>query len=310
MKQFKNNTKPGKAYILGIILICSFLFVSTDECESDSMAEQERYYREQQAARSEQERARSGSQNQQPATAQPGTQTTQPGTQTTQPGTQTAQPGTQTAQPGTQTTQPGTQTAQPGTQTAQPGTQTAQPGTQTAQPGTQTTQPGTQTAQPAQVAVAGATPSGTQGISGATPQGTEAAQTGSSGADHLRTITGKEWRLVELRFSERTVILNRNELSSDMRDILTMNIDNNRVSGRGAPNRYFTSYRAEANNALTFQPIASTLMATIFFEPQRIREEEYFQYLSRVTRWNLNRNRLELFSTEANGRELVMVFAD
>ena len=275
MKQLNNNKKLGKAYFLGIILICSFLFVSTDECESDSMAEQERYYREQQAARAEQERARSGSQNQQPATAQPGTQT-----------------------------------AQPGTQTAQPGTQTAQAGTQTAQPGTQTAQPGTQTAQSAQVAAAGATPSGTQGISGAAPQGTEAAQAGSSGADHLRTITGKEWKLVELRFSERTVILNRNELSSEMRDILTMNIDTNRVSGRGAPNRYFTSYRAEANNALTFQPIASTLMATIFFEPQRIREEEYFQYLSRVTRWNLNRNRLELFSTEANGRELVMVFAD
>jgi len=137
----------------------------------------------------------------------------------------------------------------------------------------------------------------------------EVAQPKSSGSNYVTSIFGKAWNLTEIRFPNRTIQLNRNELKGAQADIFTMVIDKDRISGKGAPNRYFTSYNAGPDNSLTLQPIAGTMMASLVFDPERIHEAEYFQYLSKVTSWKLNQNKLELTTTDAADKSLVMVFS-
>jgi heat shock protein HslJ len=244
--------RRGKIYGLGIVLICGFLLVSADDCESMYQMDGESYAREQ-AVRAEQERANAARMQQEAAAwAEFGSQQ-------------------QTAQAGTSQTGQASQASQ-----AAPASQTAQ--------------------------------AAADGI--IAPAGVQPAQTEPAGSEYVTSISGRSWKLIQLRFSDRTVVLNRNELSGGMEDIFTLNIDNERISGRGAPNRYFSSYRAGANNALTILPIASTLMASIFSDPERIREVDYFKYLGNVKSWRLSQNRLELVSVDAGGRELIMVYSN
>jgi heat shock protein HslJ len=134
--------------------------------------------------------------------------------------------------------------------------------------------------------------------------------TASSGASYLSSISGKDWKLSELRFSDRTVTIDRNKLTADgMGDLFTLNMDAARVSGKAAPNRYTSTYQAGTNNSLTIAPPISTLMASIY-DPERLREQEYFQYLSKVKSWKLNQGKLELYTADANNKEAVLVYGN
>jgi heat shock protein HslJ len=155
------------------------------------------------------------------------------------------------------------------------------------------------------------TASGTQDQAGeTTPAGTQPVVTGSTGSNYVTSIFGKTWKLTELHFSDKTVVLNRGELSADQADIFTLAMDNASVSGKAAPNRYFGPYQAGANNALSFQPLATTMMAAIFTDPQKITEPEYLQYLGKVKSWKINQNKLELTGTDAANKPLTMVFSN
>ena len=278
-------TRLGKIYILGIALVCGFLLTSADDCESMYFAEELRA--REQAMKEEQERSSKAEQERIAAANRGKSQISQ-----SQPAGG-AQQKTQSGQTGTDQK---TQTAS-GTATAQ-GTQSTTGGT-SASSGAQTTaNSGTSTSTSTQSAAAG------------TVDPSPGAASGSSGANYVTSISGKTWKLTELHFSDKTVVLNRNELSSSDADIFTMTIDGERIGGKGAPNRYFTAYQAGANNALTIQPIASTMMASIITEPQRIREQDYFQYLGKVKNWKINQNKLELTSTDKNNKALVMVYSN
>ena len=234
---------------------------------------------------------------------------TQAGATGTQASTGSTTPASGTGNTGTTA---GSQTASSGTQ-ASSGDTTPASGTQTASgTGSTGTTSGTQAgATGTQASTGSTTPaSGTQAVSGGTVAPSQGAVTGSTGANYIASISGKSWKLTELRFTDRTVTLNRNELPADQADIFTLNIDNERISGRAAPNRYMTSYQAGANNALTIQPIASTMMALIVIDPQRIQEPEYFLYLGKVKSWKINQNKLELTTTDTANRALVMVFSN
>ena len=275
-------TRWGKIYVLGIALVCGFLLISADDCENMYLAEQlrarEQAMKEEQerAAKAEQERiAAANKANAQPAQGQAGSgsqQRTQTGTQSSQTG-RTGTGETAGAAAGS--------TAAVGTQSTAGSSET-----QTANSGT------------------------TQAVAAGTPASSPGVTAGSTGANYLTSISGKTWKLTELRFSDRTVVLNRNELSSSDADIFTMTVDGERIGGKGAPNRYFTAYQAGANNALTIQPIASTMMASIISDPQRIREQDYFQYLSKVKNWRIVQNKLELTSADKANKSLVMVYSN
>ncbi|MDR2210836.1 MAG: META domain-containing protein [Spirochaetaceae bacterium] len=155
--------------------------------------------------------------------------------------------------------------------------------------------------------------SGTAARSGSPAAGSGAAVTGSGAAAEsgdISALRGKNWKLSELRFSNRIVVIDRNKLNADgMGDLFTLTVDDGRVSGKAAPNRYTAPYQAGANNSLTINPPAGTLMASVY-DPERLREQEYFQYLIRVKSWKINQGRLELYTTDANNREAVLVYVN
>jgi len=339
----KNKTRsnePKKFYLLGIVLVCSLLFMSVDNCEEMELMDQQ-YNMEQRAReeqrialeRQEQERLAAASrQNTQTSQSQQasgsgqgtGSQTGTGSTQAPAGGTSGSQ-GTQAATgsaTGSQGTQASTGSATPsqGTQAAASGTQPSAGSTQSqgtqASTGSTTGSQGTQAAAggtTASQAAAGGSQAGTGGTQAATGTGSTTAQgtvTGSTGASNVTSISGKNWKLTEIRFTDRTVALNRSELPADQADIFTLTIDNERISGRAAPNRYMTAYQAGANNALTIQPIASTMMALIVTDPQRIQEPEYLQYLGKVKSWRINQNKLELTTTDTANQAAIMVFSN
>ena len=114
---------------------------------------------------------------------------------------------------------------------------------------------------------------------------------------------GKEWILTELRRAGETV------RADGMGDVFTITFQaaEGRLSGMGAPNRYFGPYTAGSNRALSIGNLASTQMMA-FREPDGLKESEYFNYLSNVTRWDLDGPYLELYSTDGAGAEAVLIF--
>ena len=126
----------------------------------------------------------------------------------------------------------------------------------------------------------------------------------------FKDVEGKEWLLSEIISQERIVSIDRKKYEdNNMGAFFTLNFEQgqSRVSGTGAPNRYFGPYTAGANMALSIGTIASTLMAA-FIEPEELKEGEYFEYLSGVSRWNLLAGKLELYCVNNKGIEVILVF--
>ena len=124
----------------------------------------------------------------------------------------------------------------------------------------------------------------------------------------FKDIEGKEWQLSEIRNDGKTVIIDRKKYETNyMGAFFTINFQDNSVSGTGAPNRYFGPCTPGSYNSLVIGNLASTMMAA-FMEPEELKEGEYFGYLSNVRRWNFFDGKLELYSTNNNDREAILVF--
>jgi len=165
---------------------------------------------------------------------------------------------------------------------------------------------------PSGLAQVGGTGDGTPGGTGAgSSSGGNQSQAGGSAATNFSTaVSGKEWKLSELRISGKTTVIDRAKLNSHgAGELFTLTVEGDKISGRAAPNRYSTVYQAGENNALTLLPMISTQMAALF-EPEGIKEHEYYQYLSRVKSWKLNQNKLELYTTDDNNKEAVLVYVN
>ena len=120
-------------------------------------------------------------------------------------------------------------------------------------------------------------------------------------------VEGKVWLLSELR-SGASVITDRSKLNaSGMGEIYTLSFKDGRVSGMGAPNRFFGPYTSSENRALKIGDVASTLMAALK-EPDGLKENEYFRLLSKVTRWDIKDGKLQLYSSNSSGAEAILVF--
>jgi hypothetical protein len=66
-------------------------------------------------------------------------------------------------------------------------------------------------------------------------------------------------------------------------------------------------YTEGEDQGLTLGPVAGTQMAALK-EPEALKENEYFAYLNRVSRWSFNGDKLELKTTDEQGRETALVF--
>ena len=144
---------------------------------------------------------------------------------------------------------------------------------------------------------------------GTTASGTTATGQGSSGVEvkTLNDVEGKEWVLTELRRAGTTVRIDRSKIeAASTNGSFTISFQDGRASGIGWPNRYFGPYTVGSGDALSIGNLASTMMAA-FIELDELKEHDYLDYLSKVTRWAVRDGRLELYST-SDGRETTLVF--
>jgi heat shock protein HslJ len=138
---------------------------------------------------------------------------------------------------------------------------------------------------------------------------TGADNCGGASGQEISSISGKEWKLTEFRKGNEVIVIDRGKLESDgFGDFFTINFGE-RITGKAAPNQFVAPYQAGDGNTVTIQPPAGTLMASIY-DPERIREQDYFQYLVNVKSWKLVQDKLELYSSDSDGTETVLVYGN
>jgi len=129
-----------------------------------------------------------------------------------------------------------------------------------------------------------------------------------AGAPPFSTVMNRDWNLAEIRTEPENIIIERGKLKEEgFGDIFTLRFDTERVNGVGAPNRYFAPYTPADKQGITIKTVAQTQMLAIR-EPEKLKEHEFFVYLQNVTKWNLAKENLELYSTGEDGAEVVLVF--
>jgi heat shock protein HslJ len=120
---------------------------------------------------------------------------------------------------------------------------------------------------------------------------------------NIADIQGKDWILEEVRINAATVRIDR----PNSVEAFTIMFEADRVGGFGFPNRYFGPYTTGEGNSLSIGNLAATLMMS-FFDIVGLNEREYFAYLSNVTSWHLQNDKLELTSSGENGEAVVLVY--
>jgi heat shock protein HslJ len=122
-------------------------------------------------------------------------------------------------------------------------------------------------------------------------------------------ITGKEWKLIEVRINGTNSGFDRRSLVRDgYTEAFTLNFDAEFISGIGAPNRYSAPYSLGAGQEIKINVVRATLMAPIR-EPEKLREHNYFNYIQNSYKWNQVNNNLELLSKDTNGGEVILIFS-
>ena len=139
--------------------------------------------------------------------------------------------------------------------------------------------------------------------------GGAAAQTAGSHGNiritrNISEIQDRNWILEEARVNNIPVQIDR---AFGGHEIFTLRLETDRISGVGAPNRYFAPYTSGQNNTLSIGMIAGTLMAPLF-EPEGLREHEYYAYLGNAESWDIVNGNLELYSRDVNGNPVVLIF--
>jgi len=127
-------------------------------------------------------------------------------------------------------------------------------------------------------------------------------------APEFTDVRDKDWKLMEV-CAGKDVIFQRSTLTQEnFKDIYTLRFDAERASGTGCPNRYFSPYTLAEKQAISIQPIASTLMLALS-EPEQLKEREFFSYLEKANKWNIRKGNLKLYSTNNEGAEVFLVFS-
>ena len=139
--------------------------------------------------------------------------------------------------------------------------------------------------------------------------------TGTAGGD-FGPVKGKVWQLLEVT-SGSEIIFARSNMDKTMSDgFFTLQFEDGRASGKGAPNRFFGPYTAKTDGAITFGPAAATLMMGIY-TPPGLSEHEFFGLLNRASGWKFDyakmkteSNYFTLYSTDESGAKVTMLFTE
>jgi hypothetical protein len=121
-------------------------------------------------------------------------------------------------------------------------------------------------------------------------------------------VVGISWRLSEIKKGVEAVYVDRAQLEADgMGDVYTLRFENGNVSGKGAPNNFRAPYKVESAS-LSIGLAARTLIASIR-EPVVLQENEFFDYLAKVSSWSLADGILTLATVDADGSETALSFS-
>ena len=117
-------------------------------------------------------------------------------------------------------------------------------------------------------------------------------------------IQARYWDLAEVKNGSATINIDRTNIPID---IYTIKFESKRLIGAGAVNFYYAFYTKDGNNCLSIRRIACTRVGTLY-EMKDFPEYEYFQHLEKVNRWNLRDGKLELYTYNENGDEVILIF--
>lgn len=127
-----------------------------------------------------------------------------------------------------------------------------------------------------------------------------------------KTIYEIDWFLQEVRTSEGVIILDRSKMEAEeMGDFFSLRFNErgDQISGKAAPNRYRAPCEWGDDNTLGFETAAATMMMA-FKEPEGLNEREFFDYLSKVERWDLTlEGQLEFLTFGKDGSEAALIFS-
>ena len=130
-----------------------------------------------------------------------------------------------------------------------------------------------------------------------------------AGGKQQPTLAG-DWYLTEIKTPSRTIHIDRAALEADgMGDVFSLRFEGEeRVSGKGAPNRYTAPVEWGDDFTLSIGTAAATLMMA-FKEPEALKEREFFDYLSQVVRYSFGPGgRLELLTAEKKEGRSYLIF--
>ncbi|MDR2444550.1 MAG: META domain-containing protein [Spirochaetaceae bacterium] len=114
------------------------------------------------------------------------------------------------------------------------------------------------------------------------------------------------WRLYEIRISYGKTVFDRQAMAENgMDDIYTLQLTEEGLNGKAAPNLYRSTYELRHNHDFRLRPIVGTLMAANI-NIGGILESEYYWYLQHTTHWEIVNNGLELYAYPSQNEEIVM----
>jgi hypothetical protein len=141
-------------------------------------------------------------------------------------------------------------------------------------------------------------------------QSMRAGGNSGAGADvDFSMVMNRDWILSELRTGAGTVVLNsERHVEQGFGNIFTLRFEDDLASGKAMPNTFRGPYTLGDNRAITFGPMATTMMAALM-EPAELSERDFLAYMNNVVGWNLVDGNLALTSVaEGDATGTVMIF--
>jgi heat shock protein HslJ len=114
------------------------------------------------------------------------------------------------------------------------------------------------------------------------------------------------WLLSEIQVNYGKMALDRTVMSANgMGDIYSLQLTEEGISGKAAPNRYFTTFELRYNHDFRLRPIVGTMLPANI-NIGGLMENEYYWYLQRATHWEIVNNALELYAYPAQNESVVL----
>ena len=130
-----------------------------------------------------------------------------------------------------------------------------------------------------------------------------------SSTPNVSDLTDKDWKLIKVHVAGADTLFSRDSLPKiGGEDYFTLKVDGQTLSGKGAPNLYSGPYTQNSDKTISVKPLRSTLMAAIF-EPDTLKEHDFYAYLQNAYEWKIVKNNLEINSKTKDGKDVRLVFS-